>query len=59
MMGVTTGEGMATLSGNQVMLQGYNITVGPVTGQFTLSGNMMSGVVTGGGMMAPVNLIRS
>ncbi len=58
MMGVVCGEGMVTLGGNRVVLNGSNIISGPVYAEFTVAGNIMNGYITAMGQTMAATLNR-
>lgn len=58
MLGVVVGEGSATVNGNKVSINGYNIMVGQILGQFEVERNLMSGFITSMGMNQPMTFTK-
>jgi len=45
-MGVVVAEGTATMTGNKVTISGVNLFAGAIYGEFTVSGNIMTGYMS-------------
>ena len=54
-MGVVVGEGTLTANGNQLVVQGYNILAGPVSGTLAVSPNMLNGTLIAAGVAIPAS----
>lgn len=60
LLGIVCGEGMATVQGSMVTVQGWNALAGQYTGQFAVTGSLMTGqVVTALGMATSLSLARA
>ncbi len=58
-MGVVVEQGTATVTGNNVTMQGYNTMVGQFTASLSVQGDMMSGTITTGMGTVPIAMQRT